>query len=68
MKNQLEPALDNVLLKPLVEAALVEDLGRRGDVTSQATIPADKQAITDSSAASGGDLRYGFGKIIFRAD
>ena len=33
-----------MLLAPLVENALVEDLGRRGDVTSQATIPADKQA------------------------
>lgn len=39
-----EPALDKVLLRPLVEAALTEDLGRRGDVTSQATIPAEMQA------------------------
>lgn len=44
MNTHLEPALDKVLLEPLVQAALVEDLGRRGDVTSQATIPADKQA------------------------
>ncbi len=44
MKVKKEPALDEVLLKPLVEAALIEDLGRRGDVTSQATIPADLQA------------------------
>lgn len=39
-----EPKLDQVLLKPLVEVALAEDLGRRGDVTSQATIPAEMQA------------------------
>ena len=39
-----EPKLDQVLLKPLVEVALTEDLGRRGDVTSQATIPAEMQA------------------------
>lgn len=39
-----EPKLDQVLLKPLVEVALAEDLGRRGDVTSQATIPAEVQA------------------------
>ena len=44
MTVKQEPALDEVLLKPLVEAALTEDLGRRGDVTSQATIPADMQA------------------------
>lgn len=39
-----EPKLDEVLLKPWVTAALQEDLGRRGDVTSQATIPAEQQA------------------------
>lgn len=38
MTIEQEPALDDVLLKPLVENALTEDLGRRGDVTSQATI------------------------------
>ena len=54
MKNQLEPALDKVLLLPLVEAALIEDLGRRGDVTSQATIPADKQAQLQIRARQAG--------------
>ncbi|MEN6670869.1 carboxylating nicotinate-nucleotide diphosphorylase [Psychrobacter sp. B38] len=49
-----EPALDEVLLKPLVEAALTEDLGRRGDVTSQATIPADKQAQLQIRARQAG--------------
>ncbi|MBH0005643.1 carboxylating nicotinate-nucleotide diphosphorylase [Psychrobacter sp. SWN149] len=44
MTIEKEPALDDVLLKPLVKDALTEDLGRRGDVTSQATIPADMQA------------------------
>lgn len=39
-----EPKLADVLLKPWVTAALTEDLGRRGDVTSQATIPVDKTA------------------------
>ncbi len=33
------------LIKPIVEAALKEDLGRSGDITSLCTIPADKQAI-----------------------
>ena len=49
-----EPALDKVLLKPLVEAALTEDLGRRGDVTSQATIPADMQAQLQIKARQAG--------------
>lgn len=49
-----EPALDDVLLKPLVEAALTEDLGRRGDVTSQATIPADMQAKLEIKSRQAG--------------
>ena len=36
--------LPDVLLKPFVEQALAEDLGRRGDITSQAIIPAEKMA------------------------
>lgn len=54
MNKPLEPALDKVLLEPLVKAALVEDLGRRGDVTSQATIPADKQAQLQIRARQAG--------------
>lgn len=54
MKIEKEPALDDVLLKPLVEDALAEDLGRRGDVTSQATIPADMQAQLQIKARQSG--------------
>jgi len=54
MNTHLEPALDKVLLEPIVQAALVEDLGRRGDVTSQATIPADKQAKLQIRARQAG--------------
>ncbi|MGL4673869.1 MAG: carboxylating nicotinate-nucleotide diphosphorylase, partial [Wohlfahrtiimonas sp.] len=36
--------LPDVLLQPFVEQTLAEDLGRRGDITSQAIIPADKTA------------------------
>lgn len=36
--------LPDVLLKPFVEQALAEDLGRRGDITSQAIIPTDKMS------------------------
>lgn len=49
-----EPALDSVLLTPIVTAALTEDLGRRGDVTSQATIPADKRAQLQINARQAG--------------
>ena len=54
MTVKQEPALDEVLLKPLIEAALTEDLGRRGDVTSQATIPADMQAQLQIKARQAG--------------
>src|SRR5699024_6477088 len=64
-----EPPLNDVLLAPLVENALVEDLGRRGDVTSQATIPADKQAtltltVRDEGVVCGLDLaRLAFAQV-----
>lgn len=54
MTIEKEPALDDVLLKPLVENALTEDLGRRGDVTSQATIPTDMQAQLQIKARQAG--------------
>lgn len=54
MSVQVEPAIDEVLLTPLVETALTEDLGRRGDVTSQATIPADMQAKLQIKARQAG--------------
>jgi nicotinate-nucleotide pyrophosphorylase (carboxylating) len=38
------PPLPAVLLEPVVRAALVEDLGRAGDVTSDALIPEDVRA------------------------
>ncbi|WP_040660018.1 carboxylating nicotinate-nucleotide diphosphorylase [Neisseria shayeganii] len=36
--------LPDVVLKPFVQQALLEDLGRRGDITSAAVIPASTQA------------------------
>lgn len=36
--------LPEIIIRPLVQAALSEDLGRRGDVTSQAVIPEDRMA------------------------
>jgi nicotinate-nucleotide pyrophosphorylase (carboxylating) len=40
------PPLPTVLIEPLVRAALLEDLGRAGDITSDAIIPAGMQAVT----------------------
>lgn len=37
-------ALPDTLLRPMVEQALSEDLGRRGDITSAAVIAPDKTA------------------------
>lgn len=38
------PPLPRVMVEPLVRAALLEDLGRAGDVTTDATIPPGTQA------------------------
>ena len=46
--------LPDVLLKPFVEKTLAEDLGRRGDITSQAIIPADKTATLHIVARENG--------------
>lgn len=69
LKDYQQPPLNEVLLAPLVESALLEDLGRRGDVTSQATIPADKQAtltltVRDDGVVCGLDLaRLAFAQV-----
>jgi nicotinate-nucleotide pyrophosphorylase (carboxylating) len=36
--------LPQIMIEPLVRAALLEDLGRAGDVTTDAIVPADRQA------------------------
>ncbi|MCA0246527.1 MAG: carboxylating nicotinate-nucleotide diphosphorylase [Proteobacteria bacterium] len=40
------PALSALLIEPLVRAALVEDLGRAGDITTDAIVPATAKAET----------------------
>jgi nicotinate-nucleotide pyrophosphorylase (carboxylating) len=40
------PALPAVMLEPLVRAALLEDLGRAGDITTHAVVPAQARAET----------------------
>ena len=48
------PAL---LVEPQVRAALEEDLGRAGDITSELTIPADKQATAQVGRPQAGPHR-----------
>lgn len=49
----IEP-LPDLLVAPIVRASLAEDLGRAGDITAQACVPADAQLTADFSARRGG--------------
>ncbi|MBU1378630.1 MAG: carboxylating nicotinate-nucleotide diphosphorylase [Alphaproteobacteria bacterium] len=49
----IEP-LPDLLVSPIVRAALAEDLGRAGDVTAQACVPADAQLTADFATRRGG--------------
>ena len=40
------PPLPAIMLEPLVRAALLEDLGRAGDITTDAIVPADRRTRT----------------------
>jgi nicotinate-nucleotide pyrophosphorylase (carboxylating) len=40
------PALASIMIEPLVRAALLEDLGRRGDITTDAIVPLEACAKT----------------------
>ncbi len=40
------PPLPQIMIEPLVRAALLEDLGRAGDLTTDAIVPADARADT----------------------
>ncbi|MDE0591522.1 carboxylating nicotinate-nucleotide diphosphorylase [Halocynthiibacter sp. C4] len=47
-------ALPDLILEPLVRAALLEDLGQYGDVTTRAVIPADKTYAARLNARADG--------------
>ncbi len=51
----LEP-LSPLLIEPMVRAALAEDLGRAGDITSQATIPVGTTARAEIAARQPGRI------------
>lgn len=50
--NPAAHELPDVVLLPFVQAALTEDMGRKGDITSQATIPVGKQGVCIWSRAA----------------
>lgn len=52
----LPAPLPRVMLEPLVRAALLEDLGRAGDITSQAVVPAEAQSQLQLAARQAGVL------------
>src|SRR5215471_13472984 len=48
------PPLATVIIEPIVRAALLEDLGRAGDVTTDAVVPGDATAETSLVARAPG--------------
>lgn len=48
------PPLPTIMVEPLVRAALLEDLGRAGDITTDAIVPMDMQATTALVARKAG--------------
>lgn len=42
----MTPSLPHIMIEPLVRMALLEDLGRAGDLTTDAIVPADRRATT----------------------
>ena len=51
---RLLPELPQILIEDAVKAALIEDLGRAGDITSQATIPPSARATAVFAARKAG--------------
>jgi nicotinate-nucleotide pyrophosphorylase (carboxylating) len=48
------PALPKIMIEPVVRAALLEDLGRAGDITTDAIVPAQARAETALVARQAG--------------
>ena len=58
------PPLPDLMLEPLVRSALLEDLGRAGDLTTDAIVPADAQAaLRQEGVLAGLDMA----RLAFRA-
>lgn len=55
MSDQLPiPFLPDIIIEPLVRLALSEDLGRGGDITTDAVIPASARTVATLGAREGG--------------
>jgi len=54
--GRVVPTLPSILLEPAVRAALLEDLGRAGDLTTDAIVPSDARAQTRLVARQEGVL------------
>src|SRR5690606_36297991 len=52
-RRMIEP-LPDLIVRPVIRSALAEDLGRAGDVTAQAFIPADATLTADFVTRRGG--------------
>ena len=62
------PPLPDLMLEPLVRSALLEDLGRAGDLTTDAIVPADAQAELRLVARQEGVLAgLALARLAFRA-
>ncbi len=62
------PPLPDLMLEPLVRSALLEDLGRAGDLTTDAIVPADAQAELRLVARQEGVLAgLDMARLAFRA-
>lgn len=60
------PSLPLVLIEPIVRAALIEDLGRAGDITTDAVVPAGTHAETALVARQPGVLAgLGYARAAF---
>lgn len=65
--NAYLPELPTILIEEAVRAALLEDLGRAGDITSNATIPPGAKAIATLSTREDGVLAgIEFARTAFR--
>lgn len=54
--TMLPPSLSPLVIAPLVQMALAEDLGRGGDITSNSTVPAETRATVVIAAREAGRI------------
>ncbi|MEM9633208.1 MAG: carboxylating nicotinate-nucleotide diphosphorylase [Pseudomonadota bacterium] len=67
MTSMHRPDLPHLMIDEAVKAALLEDWGRAGDITSQATLPAEARASAVIAARKPGTLSgIGFAESAFR--